>query len=82
MANGSRVSVGAGRHVYGRPFAATTSAKPTSREVAAGATLKLPRHPLSSLSRLGAVCFFWGTTYLGIRMSLEAFPPLHCVART
>jgi drug/metabolite transporter (DMT)-like permease len=23
-----------------------------------------------------AVCFFWGTTYLGIRMSLETFPPL------
>jgi len=22
-----------------------------------------------------AVCFFWGTTYLGIRMSLECFPP-------
>jgi drug/metabolite transporter (DMT)-like permease len=25
---------------------------------------------------LVAVCFFWGTTYLTIRMSLEAFPPL------
>jgi drug/metabolite transporter (DMT)-like permease len=25
---------------------------------------------------LAAVCFFWGTTYLGIRMSLESFPPL------
>jgi len=24
---------------------------------------------------LGAVCLFWGTTYLGIRMSLECFPP-------
>ncbi|MBZ5593095.1 MAG: EamA family transporter [Acidobacteriia bacterium] len=24
---------------------------------------------------LAAVCFFWGTTYLGIRMSLETFPP-------
>ena len=24
---------------------------------------------------LGAVCFFWGTTYLGIRMALETFPP-------
>ena len=23
-----------------------------------------------------AVCFFWGTTYLGIRMSLESFPPM------
>jgi len=26
------------------------------------------------------VCFFWGTTYLGIRMSLESFPPLLLVA--
>jgi len=25
---------------------------------------------------LAAVCFFWGTTYLGIRMGLESFPPL------
>jgi drug/metabolite transporter (DMT)-like permease len=25
---------------------------------------------------LVAVCFFWGTTYLAIRMSLESFPPL------
>jgi drug/metabolite transporter (DMT)-like permease len=25
---------------------------------------------------LAAVCFFWGTTYLGIRMALESFPPL------
>jgi drug/metabolite transporter (DMT)-like permease len=25
---------------------------------------------------LVAVCFFWGTTYLTIRMSLETFPPL------
>lgn len=29
---------------------------------------------------LGAVCFFWGTTYLGIRMSLESFPPLTLIA--
>jgi len=26
------------------------------------------------------VCFFWGTTYLGIRMALESFPPLKLVA--
>ena len=26
------------------------------------------------------MCFFWGTTYLGIRMSLETFPPLVLVA--
>lgn len=29
---------------------------------------------------LGAVCFFWGTTYLGIRMSLESFSPLTLIA--
>lgn len=26
------------------------------------------------------MCFFWGTTYLGIRMALESFPPLKLVA--
>jgi drug/metabolite transporter (DMT)-like permease len=37
----------------------------------------LPRHPLfKPYLALIAVCFFWGTTYLGIRMSLETFPPL------
>jgi drug/metabolite transporter (DMT)-like permease len=37
----------------------------------------LPRHPLfKPYLALVAVCFFWGTTYLGIRMSLETFPPL------
>jgi drug/metabolite transporter (DMT)-like permease len=41
----------------------------------------LPRHPLfKAYLALGAVCFFWGTTYLGIRMSLETFPPLMLVA--
>jgi drug/metabolite transporter (DMT)-like permease len=29
---------------------------------------------------LVAVSFFWGTTYLGIRMSLESFPPLYLIA--
>ena len=29
---------------------------------------------------LTAVCFFWGTTYLAIRMALESFPPLLLVA--
>jgi len=29
---------------------------------------------------LVAVCFFWGTTYVGIRMALESFPPLMLVA--
>jgi drug/metabolite transporter (DMT)-like permease len=37
----------------------------------------LPRHPhFWAYLALTAVCFFWGTTYLGIRMSLESFPPL------
>ena len=29
---------------------------------------------------LVSVCFFWGTTYLGIRMALESFPPMALVA--
>lgn len=37
----------------------------------------LSRHPLfKAYLALFAVCLFWGTTYLGIRMSLETFPPL------
>jgi drug/metabolite transporter (DMT)-like permease len=40
----------------------------------------LARHPLfKPYLALIAVCFFWGTTYLGIRMSLESFPPLELV---
>jgi drug/metabolite transporter (DMT)-like permease len=41
----------------------------------------LSRHPLfKPYLALGAVCLFWGTTYLGIRMALEAFPPLALVS--
>jgi drug/metabolite transporter (DMT)-like permease len=41
----------------------------------------LSRHPLfKPYLALAAVCLFWGTTYLGIRMSLESFPPLTLVA--
>ncbi|HEY1220379.1 MAG: EamA family transporter [Bryobacteraceae bacterium] len=41
----------------------------------------MSRHPLfKPYAALAAVCFFWGTTYLGIRMSLETFPPLTLVA--
>jgi drug/metabolite transporter (DMT)-like permease len=29
---------------------------------------------------MAAVCFFWGTTYLGIRMALESFAPLQLVS--
>lgn len=40
----------------------------------------LSRHPLfKPYLALVAVCFFWGTTYLGIRMALESFPPLELV---
>lgn len=41
----------------------------------------MSRHPLfKPYLALIAVCFFWGTTYLGIRMSLETFPPLILVS--
>jgi len=41
----------------------------------------LQRHPLfKPYVALVAVCIFWGTTYLGIRMSLESFPPLALVS--
>ena len=41
----------------------------------------LSRHPLfKPYLALVAVCFFWGTTYLGIRMALETFPPFALVA--
>lgn len=41
----------------------------------------MQRHPLfKPYLALVAVCFFWGTTYLGIRMALETFPPLMLVS--
>jgi drug/metabolite transporter (DMT)-like permease len=41
----------------------------------------LSRHPLfKPYLALAAVCFFWGTTYLAIRMALETFPPLALVS--
>lgn len=41
----------------------------------------LRNHPLfRPYLALAAVCFFWGTTYLGIRMSLESFAPLPLVS--
>jgi len=40
----------------------------------------LGTHPqLRAYAALAAVCLFWGTTYLGIRMSLESFPPIALV---
>src|SRR5438105_2338444 len=40
--------------------------------------LRTHAHFLAYLA-LAAVCFFWGTTYLGIRMALESFPPFTLV---
>ena len=31
---------------------------------------------LAPLAAWAAVCFFWGTTYLGIRIGLETLPPM------
>ncbi len=36
----------------------------------------MPRHPhFQAYLALAAVCFFWGTTYLGIRIALESMAP-------
>ena len=41
----------------------------------------MSRHPLfKAYAALVSVCFFWGTTYLGIRMALESFAPLVLVS--
>jgi len=41
----------------------------------------LQRNPLlKAYLALAAICFFWGTTYLGIRIALESFPPLTMVS--
>jgi drug/metabolite transporter (DMT)-like permease len=41
----------------------------------------LKRHPdFWAYAALLSVCFFWGTTYLSIRIALESFPPLFIVA--
>ncbi len=34
------------------------------------------RPPAAAYFALAAVCFFWGTLYLGIRIAVEAFPPM------
>ena len=37
----------------------------------------LTRHPMfRPYLALASVCFFWGTTYLAIRIAVETFPPL------
>jgi drug/metabolite transporter (DMT)-like permease len=38
------------------------------------------RRPWLAYAALASVCFFWGTTYLGIRISLEALSPAWLVA--
>ena len=41
----------------------------------------MPSHPhFRAYLALVSVCFFWGTTYLAIRMALESFPPLMLVS--
>lgn len=41
----------------------------------------LTKHPqFWAYAALGSVCFFWGTTYLAIRMALETWPPMLLVA--
>jgi drug/metabolite transporter (DMT)-like permease len=41
----------------------------------------LKRHPLFlPYVAMGCLCFFWGTTYAGIRMALESFSPQTLVA--
>lgn len=41
----------------------------------------MDRHPqFWAYAALISVCFFWGTTYLGIRMALEMWPPMTLVA--
>jgi drug/metabolite transporter (DMT)-like permease len=41
----------------------------------------LRHHPqFNAYAALAAICFFWGTTYLGIRMALESFSPLMLVS--
>jgi drug/metabolite transporter (DMT)-like permease len=41
----------------------------------------LRHHPLfAAYLAFAAVCFFWGTTYLGIRIALESLPPFFLVS--
>lgn len=41
----------------------------------------MKKHPqFWAYAALGSVCFFWGTTYLTIRMALETWPPMLLVA--
>jgi drug/metabolite transporter (DMT)-like permease len=59
-------------------------ARPTRRRRQSGGQCyseRLRRDPLAiAYLSLAAVCFFWGTTYLGIRVALESLPPLVLVS--
>ena len=60
-----------------------SSVRASTRPVfTADATLRnLDRHPhWKAWLALFATYFFWGTTYLGIRMALESFPPLKLIS--
>lgn len=50
------------------------------RLLLAGAYPIEAKHNRLAYLALVAVCFFWGTTYLGIRISLESIPPLYLIA--
>jgi len=39
-----------------------------------------PQGGTAAYIALAAVCFFWGTTYLAIRISLETLPPSSAIA--
>ena len=41
-------------------------------------TARRPAGP-AAYAALAAVCFFWGTTYLGIRIAIETLPPAFVV---
>jgi drug/metabolite transporter (DMT)-like permease len=40
----------------------------------------MERRAITAWLALGSVCLLWGTTYLGIRIALESFPPFYLMA--
>jgi drug/metabolite transporter (DMT)-like permease len=58
----------------------TNRATPDAVVVSSGTVAGVRPHATRAYAALISVCFFWGTTYLGIRMALESFPPLALVA--
>jgi len=43
-------------------------------------TVRNPQSRAWAYAALACVCFFWGTTYLGSRIALEALPPFYLIA--